>query len=361
VPWWLTIEKGEKMKTDKKNSREDSKTLRKRDNYFKTLCRSLSAVGSPKGGALVANRAFTLPELLTVVAIIAILIGILMPALYQVKKMAKDTKQKAQLVSIEMAVNLYKNDFGDYPPSHGYDSGNSPTYADYPYCGAQTFAEAMFGQDLLGVHPDSIFRENGEDGSNNSLYPDPFNPDTNPAHKKNLDSRKGPYLARENIGVFKPVNIFDPAVLPTEMSVSKDKYVICDVFEAVNRSITLPNGTTKNYKIGTPILYYKANPAAQNRNIDAAQPDKSIYNGFDNRYLVLAGKITNTGSGDVPHNFEAADGTPTPFYDFIKDKQISTATFNYPVRPDSFLLISAGNDGLYGTSDDICNFTPNLK
>ena len=28
-----------------------------------------------------------------------------------------------------------------------------------------------------------------------------------------------------------------------------------------------------------------------------------------------------------------------------------------PCRPDSFILISAGYDGLYGTADDICNFT----
>jgi hypothetical protein len=46
------------------------------------------------------------------------------------------------------------------------------------------------------------------------------------------------------------------------------------------------------------------------------------------------------------------------FYDFIQDPMI--LNFKKPFRPDSFLLISAGNDGLYGTKDDICNFDPNL-
>ncbi len=27
-----------------------------------------------------------------------------------------------------------------------------------------------------------------------------------------------------------------------------------------------------------------------------------------------------------------------------------------PYRPDSFILLSAGYDGLYGTADDVCNF-----
>ena len=58
---------------------------------------------------------FTIVELLTVLTVIAILLGVLMPALNQVKKIAKQTKQTAQIHSIEIAINLFKNDQGDYP------------------------------------------------------------------------------------------------------------------------------------------------------------------------------------------------------------------------------------------------------
>jgi hypothetical protein len=42
----------------------------------------------------------------------------------------------------------------------------------------------------------------------------------------------------------------------------------------------------------------------------------------------------------------------------ILDQKVSSIPGNppYPHRPDSFILISAGLDGLYGTADDITNF-----
>ena len=42
------------------------------------------------------------------------------------------------------------------------------------------------------------------------------------------------------------------------------------------------------------------------------------------------------------------------FYNYITDPKV--AAIPWPYRPDSYILISAGADGLYGTSDDICNF-----
>jgi hypothetical protein len=40
----------------------------------------------------------------------------------------------------------------------------------------------------------------------------------------------------------------------------------------------------------------------------------------------------------------------------IMDPKVSTIRRAWPYRPDSYILISAGADGLYGTNDDICNF-----
>ena len=39
-----------------------------------------------------------------------------------------------------------------------------------------------------------------------------------------------------------------------------------------------------------------------------------------------------------------------------KAKAASGGIINWPYRPDSYILISAGADGLYGTGDDITNF-----
>ena len=88
---------------------------------------------------------FTVVELLTVITILALLVGILLPAVTAVKTAAKETKQRAQLTTIGMGLTAFKNDFGDYPPSDVNDN----------YCGAQTLAEALVGRDLLGFNRNS--------------------------------------------------------------------------------------------------------------------------------------------------------------------------------------------------------------
>ncbi|MFA5291468.1 MAG: prepilin-type N-terminal cleavage/methylation domain-containing protein [Phycisphaerae bacterium] len=331
------------MKTEKKYSRKGTKALKENRNiYFKTSCLS----------GLVAKAGFTLVEVLTTLTIIAILIGILLPALGQVKKFAIEARQKAQISSIDIAANLYKNDFGEYPPSHGSSFDPLPANDGINYCGAQTLAEALVGYDLLGVHRNSVFKANGYDSNSPTpvnLYPS--NPDA-----VNLSKRKGPYLDRTNIGVFKPKDIFANL---TDLKYP-DNYVICDAFAVVSKKIG-----GKTYKIGTPVLYFRANPSPVNMQLISSTTVDShlnnIYNYFDNYPTILTG-INNK----KPHKLYESTPNGSTFYNFIRDTMIPIVTppansCGRPVRPDSFILISAGSDGLYGTNDDICNFEPNFE
>jgi prepilin-type N-terminal cleavage/methylation domain-containing protein len=61
------------------------------------------------------RKAFTLVELLVVIGIIAILMGLLLPAINQMHRSAQITGQKADFVTIANALDAYKADFGDYP------------------------------------------------------------------------------------------------------------------------------------------------------------------------------------------------------------------------------------------------------
>jgi len=103
----------------------------------------------------------TIIELLIVLGIIALLTGLLVPALSVVKKMAKETKQKAQFATIELALAAFKNDEGDYPPS----DWALPPNPGSDYCGSQKLAEALLGWDLLGFHPNSAWRASGLDAT----------------------------------------------------------------------------------------------------------------------------------------------------------------------------------------------------
>ncbi len=69
------------------------------------------------------DHGFTLIELLTVIAIIAILMGLLLPALNTAKDAAKKTEAKNACTGIVAAVKQYQAEYGKYPPIEGRASG----------------------------------------------------------------------------------------------------------------------------------------------------------------------------------------------------------------------------------------------
>jgi len=67
---------------------------------------------------------WTIVELLTVMSIIVILIGLLVPSLNMVKRYAKGVRQKAQFHSIDSAMELFNSEWDGYPPSDALDEAN---------------------------------------------------------------------------------------------------------------------------------------------------------------------------------------------------------------------------------------------
>lgn len=65
----------------------------------------------PRGAA----HAFTLVELLTVIAIIAILMGLLFPAIGIIKEQARKVQAKNDVTNIVAAVKQYYTEYGKYP------------------------------------------------------------------------------------------------------------------------------------------------------------------------------------------------------------------------------------------------------
>ena len=74
------------------------------------------------------NHAFTLIELLVVISIIAILIGLLVPAFHSIQNQARKTQAKNDLAQIVIAVNGYYTDYGKYPLKDT-DQGAEKTFA----------------------------------------------------------------------------------------------------------------------------------------------------------------------------------------------------------------------------------------
>ena len=304
------------------------------------------------------KHGFTIVELLTVMAVIAILIGLLVPAIDKVRKGAKDVKQKAQFHSIEVALEIFKNDEGYYPQSSLLrpDSTISPPFT----CGAHKLAEALVGRDLLGFDPKTQW-DAEEDETNTEAYACDDKSSTPDEKEESLERRKGPYLQLQNIGAFNIAQLFDDTkeVYPGDRdnkgnTTSSDAApVLTDVY--YEKRVTLKRQSsgstiTLNVMAGTPILYYKANTSSTVFNYQ--QPDLSIYDNSHNDPIIDLGQLKDP---DIDHPFKA-DGSyqSKDFFEAITNPNITSR--ERPYNSDSFILLSAGNDGLYGTSDDIWNF-----
>lgn len=287
------------------------------------------------------KAAFTIVELLTVMSIIVILIGLLVPAINMAKRYAQLVKQRAQFHSMDGAIELYNTEFEGYPPSGAFDA------AGESYCGAMKLCEAMMGQDLMGFHPNSIFRADGTDGAGFDFY----NNDTESA-------RIGTYLPLESADAYRVLQIYG-----TEGPFSYDNFVLCDVYS---------RQTNTGIKTGMPILYFKANVSKTSN--DASTPTNDIYNYLDNDELVKLGMPWESAPPAGPSHPMASTGTtrfeiggtpipsdPRIFYEHIKSEKIFQASgINRPYKSDSYILLSAGFDGEYGTRDDVYNFDKSL-
>jgi type II secretory pathway pseudopilin PulG len=308
------------------------------------------------------RKAFTIVELLTSVIIIALLLGLLLPSISMVRTKSKETAQKAQFATIDMALEAFKQDYGDYPPSYLTWTASPSSQ----YCGAQKLSEALLGWDLMGFHPKTAWRSDGySDAFNGNASYDPGR--TRMGGIATLSERKGSYLELAKTNVFKLGKLFNNTA-----SLASDTNVLCDVFKVRK---TIDNDSTgKPLTAGAPILYYKANTS--NKTIDANYAPATIdriYDYSDNAPLIQLGKLTANGNLGLAHPFAYPVGADYPvFYDDktsytpgttyggfgigygIRDPRISRPV--RPYRPDSYILISAGPDGYYGTADDIHNY-----
>jgi type II secretory pathway pseudopilin PulG len=353
-----------------------------------------------RNGPFAARRslrvaAFTLVELLTVIFIISLLIGILVPTIRGARNAAKKATTAKTIDTIKVALEMFKNenqsDFGQtggYPPSFAHPpipgfafdayEGKCPFVDQTPpvVFGAQWLPATLMGFDANGyIARSSVPKKNNLEKQPWDWYkPDPLGDGTLIARQQlYLDPNKTRTVATEQL-VGKPNSTLFP-----DWDKVKRLRVIVDAFDM-------------------PILYYVASPHGRPTNMTADKRDK------DNNY---SGGVQEVG---VPYYFhqdnegftgnETQDGwdfggrptghaiakpgdklTPVELLDpanketfahYIVDRKIyaemvAAAQANNPppdttqlrpVNADSFLLISAGPDSRFGTIDDVSNLPP---
>jgi len=284
------------------------------------------------------RKAFTITELLVVIAIIAVLLGIALPALNQAKKSAKVMAERSTLSNMELAIEAFKNDHGYYPESvprtnllEEFQGGPGPEDQ-----GAHRLAEALLGLDLLGYEENHYYKV--EDGSITGTLPEGTPLVWSDGAGGFVEAKRhGPYMDSSDVKVGtmgRNVRSGDvPAAHPGSTNfpdgVSNPNYVFLDNLE---------------YDQPRPILYYRARRSGRSLG--------TIYDYSHNAEITM----DVFGGGLSYPTFD--DPTGYEFGYFIWDPR--TGPVDEPTaRPhnkDTFLLIGAGFDHVYGTEDDITNF-----
>ena len=172
-----------------------------------------------------------------------------------------------------------------------------------------------------------------------------------------------------------PIDRVGPYVNPDSVEVRQTKDVVGFQIDGPFDSEAAQSQILLVDTFGYPILYYAANTLAKRPLARLDIEDlPAVYTHEDN--MAFTGQDADDGwdfgAGDHKiHKFGETDwgmiGTDSDtFCWYILDKRAYEATLEggaatentaiKPVRNDAFLLITAGKDALYGSSDDVVNF-----
>lgn len=262
-------------------------------------------------GKITPKKGFTIIELLTVMSVIILLMGLFIPAMNMVRRYAQKVSQYSQFHTIGIGLAMFNAERQDYP---------NPNFSADGW-GAVSLAEHMVGRDLLGYDPSGTYDQGDLSGRREYINPQTANPNPIAFYPGDMES-------------------LDPNI-----------YVLSDVYSQVTHPIT-------GRSFGMPILYYKASASNHYHSQVDADAGNSIYDYADNHLLVESLSVPDSDAAQEHTLFIDPQVT---FYD-----STTWSTIYYlgedvvvPYRTDSYILLSAGFDGEYGTYDDVYNFNVN--
>jgi type II secretory pathway pseudopilin PulG len=344
--------------------------------------------------------AFTLVELLSVVFIIGLLIAILVPALNGARNAAKGAKTRALVRAIEAGLELFKQDnesyfraTGGYPPSFshprikGYDGFTAQDAAAgrIPFVGTAGSHPRVYGAHwlpimLMGLDLQGYVRQQDVPAV---LEDKPYEwYSAEPQGYNRLVDRAGSYLDADMVKIMQTDRLpggsrsANNALFPDWDGASGMRRlpVIVDAFDqAVLYYAANPYGTGRNMlsgehqpdnnygtEGGPPYYFHKDNAGFTGRGKDLGW---DYYNRARGAGLQTELHYINDSGESLMASEIMLEQNERTFARYILDvnairragENPTDQTPMKPVRPDSYLLITAGVDAIYGSPDDITN------
>ncbi|HTL30217.1 MAG TPA: type II secretion system protein [Tepidisphaeraceae bacterium] len=345
-----------------------------------------------------ARKGFSLTELVVVIAIIAVLIGILVPVVSRVRRSAHAADTKNFISQLDAAVQRYSGDFHAYPgPLHYMEIANT-------------------GPRTTGTTPSGVFT------SFALVSPPPPGYDPTPIETGSITMSENLVLGllgglRVTGTVAKPALVYDPLMVgrgPAALNPLQPKNYEPYIDTTHLSWRDTPAGKTGHYADGAgvaqdskipefvdsypspmPVLYLRAkvgastpalrnawtnsdNPIITDNNLGAPTPRAGQYD--VSQYIAYTLGIAPNTIGEEktinPNDYVGlvfpAHGLNMPNNAVASSMNKGDATYQFPYtafkyfenptildtarQKDQYILISAGPDRVYGTDDDICSF-----
>jgi prepilin-type N-terminal cleavage/methylation domain-containing protein len=310
---------------------------------------------------------FTLIELLVVVGIIVILVGILLPVVSTMHKKAQQTDSFAEITRIAESIHHYFEDYHSYP-------GPIPESQIYGNNGTLGQTSVLTNASSVSSSENLVLGLLGGIQAPTPTTPGPplqyvvsnLTPPTGPQSLNLMNPKQAisyyDATAAEisNDGAGNPVSW---STVPSSAGGGKDALA--------PSGMTIPE-LMDHFGNPHPILYLRAvvggNTICDNAR-SASTPGSQYFTAelnpywrvFSNTTLIANGVLpTPAPTSSVSGGFSTPDASNNQFYQsayyFFQNPTLQDGVT--PRSKDSFILISAGSDGIYGTADDIV-YPPN--
>ena len=310
------------------------------------------------------RRGFTLTEILVVVGIVVLLAAIGLPMVLRAYKSGNKMRQQADLNTIAVALNAYKQDFGDYPRVNQLD-GTVPV---------ENLGAAVLGKALVGTYGDG--QTAGSPPSLDANDPPAYGSlgtavkagqcvSDSPGWVALVDD-PGPPAAGDKWAKFDGRDGFDGPGFRTRRGPGPNGVFgdFDDTFQGNSYGPYLPAekfnvvGTMLRDSGGKPILYFPAAHGRPNIRGPVQSPagsvpgfvDRSEFSKYDANDNLVYFKRPGDSDNDARDAFRVAMG------DINKNGIIDAG--ESPMTEDSFILWAAGPDGQYGPNRTTTPWNP---